>query len=157
MSMLRTLLRFTVLLALAGVLTPPAMAQQAPIVLTLTQVPCQFLESERGVDRNFTSRGAPDCERINAQTGESRLANSDTLVLKPGRYIFRVTNKNVPYALGFWLRGDGAVNRALLPSVSGGGLTTGSTKDYEIQLKPGTYVFSCPLNPTPDYKLIVKG
>jgi len=39
--------------------------------------------------------------------------------------------------------------------VSGGGLTTGTTKDYEVELEPGEYLYSCPLNPTPDYKLIV--
>ena len=53
------------------------------------------------------------------------------------------------------MRGDGIVNRATLPSVSGGGLGTGQTRDYEIDLKPGEYVYSCPLNPTPDYKLVV--
>ena len=41
-------------------------------------------------------------------------------------------------------------------SVSGGGLATGTTKDYRVTLKPGEYVYSCPLNPTPDYKLVVK-
>lgn len=46
--------------------------------------------------------------------------------------------------------------RARLPSVSGGSLTTGRTKDYAIELKAGDYVYSCPLNPTPDYKLVVR-
>lgn len=124
-------------------------------VVELTQVPCQFLESEKDIDRGFTSQSISDCQAINKQTGEKRLAESKTLELAPGRYVFRVTNKNVPYELGFWLRGDGLINLARLPSVSGGGLTTGKTQDYEIELKPGEYVYSCPLNPTPDYKLIV--
>ena len=42
-------------------------------------------------------------------------------------------------------------------SVSGGGLGTGQTKDYEVELEPGEYLYSCPLNPTPDYRLVVKG
>jgi len=42
-----------------------------------------------------------------------------------------------------------------LPKVSGGGLTKGVTKDYEITLKPGDYEYSCPLNSTLDYKLKV--
>lgn len=126
-----------------------------PQVIELTQVPCQFLESEKGIDHGFTSRSISDCQAINEQTGEQRLAASRTLTLKPGQYLFRVSNKNVPYELGFWLRGDGLINRARLPSVSGGGLTTGITQDYPITLKPGEYVYSCPLNPTPDYKLIV--
>jgi hypothetical protein len=62
----------------------------------------------------------------------------------------------VPYELGFWLRGASLIDRARLPSVSGGGLTTGRTQDYAVDLKPGRYVYSCPLNPTPDYALIVK-
>ena len=75
--------------------------------------------------------------------------------LEPGKYIFRVTNQDVPYALGFWLRGKGIVGRATLPSVSGGGLGTGITKDYVIELSEGEYLYSCPLNPTPDYRLVV--
>ncbi len=84
------------------------------------------------------------------------MAKAKTLELKPGKYVFRVTNKNVPYALGFWVRGAGVVGRATLPSVSGGGLAQGVTKDYVIELKEGEYLYSCPLNPTPDYKIVVK-
>ena len=42
-----------------------------------------------------------------------------------------------------------------MASISGGGLATGSTQDYEVTLEPGEYVYSCPLNPTPDYRLTV--
>ena len=122
----------------------------------LTQSPCQFLESEGGKDRGFKSTKASDCEALNARTGRQRLAESKTIELKPGKYVFRVTNKNVPYELGFWLRGESLVDRARLPSVSGGGLTAGRTQAYSIELKPGSYVYSCPLNPTPDYKLVVR-
>ena len=62
----------------------------------------------------------------------------------------------MPYELGFWLRGATLLSRATLPSVSGGGLTTGKTQDYVVDLKPGEYVYSCPLNPTPDYRIVVK-
>lgn len=141
-------------LAMLGlVATPPLFAEAQ--VIELTQVPCQFLESENGIDHGFSSRSIVDCQAINKQTGEERLAASKTLHLKPGQYLFRVSNKNVPYELGFWLRGDGLIDRARLPSVSGGGLTTGITQDYPITLEPGEYVYSCPLNPTPDYRLIV--
>lgn len=138
----------------AGLLAGPAAAQ--PKVIELTQVPCQFLESEAGRDRGFKSAKSADCEAINARTGKQRLAEARTIELAPGKYVFRVANKNVPYELGFWLRGESLIDRARLPSVSGGGLVTGKTQDYEIELKPGNYVYSCPLNPTPDYKLIVK-
>jgi hypothetical protein len=38
---------------------------------------------------------------------------------------------------------------------SASGCAMGSTQTYEIELKVGEYVYSCPLNPTPDYKLVV--
>lgn len=76
------------------------------------------------------------------------------LKLQPGKYIFRVTNSSVPYPLGFYLRGVG-LKKVSLPKVSGGGLTQGVTQDYAITLTPGNYVFSCPLNPTPDYPIVV--
>ncbi|NCF30004.1 MAG: hypothetical protein GWP69_21715 [Gammaproteobacteria bacterium] len=128
------------LLAVAS-LTGSAQAGQGPTVIELTQTGCQFLESENGIDHGFKTTSKEDCEAINTMNGEQR--------------IFRVTNKNVPYMLGFYLRGAGVFNYATLPSVSGGGLTTGKTQDYAIELKPGSYVYSCPLNPTPDYRLEV--
>ena len=133
-----------------------AFAASPATVINLTQTPCQFVESENGVDHGFRSRKKADCEAINAKSGSQRLASSKSLELKPGKYIFRVTNKNVPYDLGFWLRGKG-LDRLTLPSVSGGGLTPGATKDYVIELKEGDYFYSCPLNPTPDYRIVVAG
>ena len=141
-------------LALALSLAGPARAAGATVI-ELTQVPCQFLESEGGVDHGYTTTRKADCDRINGETGAERLAAAEPLTLKPGKYIFRVTNRDVPYELGFWLRGDGIVNRALLPSISGGGLVIGTAQDYEIELKAGEYLYSCPLNTTPDYKLVV--
>ncbi len=132
-------------------------AAEAPQVIELTQTGCQFLESEKNIDHGYKTTRSEDCIKINEATGDKRLQNATTLTLKPGKYVFRVKNKNVPYPLGFWLRGDGLINRARLPSVSGGGLTTGISQDYEITLAPGEYVYSCPLNPTPNYKLIVEG
>lgn len=133
----------------------PAAAEEAAII-ELTQVACQFVESENGVDRGFTTTKQADCDAINAKTAAGRLAEAKVLELKPGKYIFRVTNQDVPYQLGFWLRGAG-FGRFTLPSVSGGGLTLGATKDYAIDLEPGEYLYSCPLNPTPDYRIVVKG
>lgn len=141
---------------LLGVVLFHGPATAAPTVIELTQVACQFLESENGVDHGFETGSKSNCEAINERTGAQRLEEAGVLELEPGEYIFRVTNVDVPYPLGFWIRGDGLLNRATLPSLSGGGLTTGSTRDYRIELEPGEYVYSCPLNPTPDYKLVVK-
>ena len=132
----------------------PAYAASDPQVITLTQTGCQFVETE-GADHKFKTNSSDDCKRINRETGQDRLAKSKVLELKPGKYIFRVTNENVPYMVGFYLRGSG-LGRLTLPKVSGGGLDAGVTLDYEITLKEGKYVYSCPLNPTPNYKLVVK-
>lgn len=131
-----------------------APAADETTVITLTQIGCQFVEPE-GRDHNFKTAMSEDCKAINEKTGAERLAASTTLTLRPGTYIFRVMNKNVPYELGFYLCGTG-LGRLTQPKVSGGGLLPGVTKDYEITLTEGNYVYSCPLNPTPDYHLIVK-
>ena len=147
----------TAAIALAALIVPASAARaDGGQVITLTQTPCQFIESEN-TDHAYGAKSAAECKQINAKSGEDRVAKSNVIKLKPGKYTFRVTNKNVPYDLGFWLRGQGITGRATLPSVSGGGLKTGVTKDYDITLKPGKYYYSCPLNPTPDYELIVEG
>ena len=124
-----------------------------PTVITLTQTGCQFTEPE-GKDHGFKTMGSADCKAINSQSGKKRLAEAETITLKPGKYIFRVKNRDVPYQLGFYLRGAG-IGRLTLPKVSGGGLVKGKSRDYAITLKEGNYYYSCPLNPTPDYSLKV--
>ncbi len=133
----------------------PALAQDATVI-DLTQTGCQFLEPEGDQDLGYQPASKADCEAINAETAEQRLAAHEPMHLKAGKYIFRVTNADVPYMLGFYLRGDGLIDKTLLPSVSGGGLDEGVTREYEITLEPGEYVYSCPLNTTPDYPLIVE-
>ena len=125
-----------------------------PVVIKLTQTACQFVEVE-SQDYAFQTKKAEDCIAINQRTQDKRLALSETLHLKPGAYVFRVRNRDVPYTLGFWLRGKG-LDRFTLPSVSGGGIQTDGFKDYAITLKKGEYLYSCPLNPTPDYSLLVE-
>jgi hypothetical protein len=147
--------RYVVVGLLLLVLNSGQVVAADPRVVVLTQQACQFIESENGLDRGYKSSSAEDCLAINKATSEQRLQQARVLQLRPGKYLFRVTNEDVPYELGFWLRGDGVLGYATLPSVSGGGLTTGKTRDYLIELRAGSYVYSCPLNPTPDYRLIV--
>jgi hypothetical protein len=128
-------------------------------VISLTQVGCQFIEPE-GADRGFKTSRQEDCRAVNAQSAAQRLADAKVMRLKPGTYVFRVTNRNVPYELGFWLRAadynaGSPLDKLTKTSISGGGLVPGKTQDYEVTLKPGEYAYSCPLNPTPDYKLVV--
>jgi len=133
-------------------------AVQAVEIIKLTQTPCQFLEVEK--DHGFQTAQKSDCDTINAKTAADRLSKARVMMLKPGDYVFRVTNKNVSYELGFWLRDidydwRNPLHKLTKTSVSGGGLTLGKTKDYAVTLKPGRYLYSCPLNTTPDYTLIV--
>ncbi len=130
-------------------------------VIELTQTACQFIEAENGVDHDFQSTRKADCDRINAETGAERLAEAEVLKLAPGTYTFRITNLDVPYDLGFWLREEdfdwrNPVHQLTKTSVSGGGLQIGQVHDYVVELEPGEYLYSCPLNTTPDYRLIVE-
>lgn len=149
-------LRSTTILGFAALLATASAQAQEATVIDLTQTGCQFLEPEDGEDLGYTPSAKADCEAINAETADGRLAAHQPMELAPGKYIFRITNADVPYMLGFYLRGASLIDKALLPSVSGGGLHEGVTQDYEIELTEGEYVFSCPLNTTPDYPLIVR-
>ena len=145
---------------LAAILAVPPLGQAtAANVVQLTQTGCQFLEPE-GEDREFATNTKADCVTVNQKTGTERLNDSEVLHLKPGTHTFRVTNRDVPYELGFWLRSEGydwrnPLHKLTKTSVSGGGLTEGTTQDYTVTLTPGEYLYSCPLNPTPDYRLVV--
>ena len=125
-------------------------------VIKLTQTGCQFIEPENGVDHKYRTTRKADCVKINTKTEKKRLAKHKVLKLKAGTYVFRVTNRDVSYMLGFYLRGQG-LRRFTLPGTSGGGLHKGKTRDYKIKLKPGKYIYSCPLNDTPNYEIHVEG
>ena len=77
------------------------------------------------------------------------------LELKAGYYVFQVKNKSVDKDLGFYLQAaDGSqVEGSGLQELVGAGETSSSSRVY---LAPGTYQYSCPLNPTPHYTVTVK-
>ena len=127
----------------------------APMIIDITQTGCQFLGPE-GIDHGFQPKNAADCKSINKETGKARLATHTPLKLASGTYTLRIANTDVPYELGFYLR---SAQRALIPfrpRISGSGLAQGMTKDYEVELTAGEYIYGCPLNPTPAYSLIVE-
>ncbi len=130
-------------------------------VVVVTQTGCQFIEAENGADRGYLPRNAADCLTINELSGSYRIAEARPIELKAGRYIFRVVNRDVPYEVGFWLRASDYETSSVLDkltktSITGAGLTPGKSRDYIVDLAPGEYVYSCPLNPTPSYTLVVR-
>ncbi|MCR4378130.1 MAG: hypothetical protein NUV50_08575 [Rhodospirillales bacterium] len=150
--------RYFIYMAAVWPLFPAVVLAQSPQIIELTQTPCQFLEVE--MDHGFTSTQKADCDAINARTEEERLKQARVITVAPGDYIFRVSNKNVSYELGFWLREKdydlgNPLHKITKTSVSGGGLMQGTKQDYAVTLKAGEYFYSCPLNTTPNYTLIV--
>ncbi|MCG8388329.1 MAG: cupredoxin domain-containing protein [Cytophagales bacterium] len=82
------------------------------------------------------------------------------LKLKAGKpYVFDVTNKGVDHAVGFVIAPAGKtdqdhhVQAAYLSKTIKDGE---SAKSGEVTLEKGEYVYFCPLNPTPQYKITVK-
>ncbi|MDX2286804.1 MAG: hypothetical protein NW241_21745 [Bacteroidia bacterium] len=78
------------------------------------------------------------------------------LSLKPGRYIFEMTNQGIGHEVGFYLRS--AADEAGLPGTEAmGHITDGQTaRTGIVELGAGEYRYSCPLNPTPDFTLRVE-
>ncbi len=78
------------------------LAAHSANVINLTQVGCQFIESENGKNLGYSPAKKADCVEINGKTGDKRLGEAKVLELEAGEHTFRVVNKNVPYEFGFW-------------------------------------------------------
>jgi uncharacterized cupredoxin-like copper-binding protein len=82
------------------------------------------------------------------------------ITLKAGKpYVFEVTNNGVDHEIGFVLAPKGKTDQA---NHIGAAYLSKAVKDgesatsQEVTLEAGEYVYFCPLNPTPEYRLIVK-
>lgn len=81
------------------------------------------------------------------------------LTLKPGKYIFEVSNVGVDHELGFVIvptKGgkEGAhIKDGYLKKAIKNGETS---RSKVVELKAGIYNYFCPLNPTPHYKIVVE-
>jgi len=90
---------------------------------------------------------------LNQTTGEFK---QKSLELAPGKYIFEISNDDVQKDVGFWLRTTDS-DTPLQNSDKAGLIKTGtSSKTGVVTLTKGEYIYSCPLNPTPNYKVTVK-
>ncbi len=87
---------------------------------------------------------------------------TQNLYLKPGKYQFRVVNLNVNKDLGFVIQKASDAKGDVMKTAVPNSFTSNYIKKGEAQytgivdLKDGEYVYSCPLNPTPHYKIFVK-
>jgi len=83
-----------------------------------------------------------------------------TLTLEAGKaYVFEVSNAGVDHEVGFVVAPEGMTeqknhikNAYLTKTIEDGETATSK----EVVLEKGEYVYFCPLNPTPQYKLVVK-
>lgn len=83
------------------------------------------------------------------------------LKLSEGDYVFNIENSGVDHNVGFVLIKEGTdaskpenhIKEAYVQAPVATGKTESSK---EVSLEKGTYVYFCPLNPTPQYKLIVE-
>lgn len=82
-----------------------------------------------------------------------------SITLSAGVYVFEISNNNVDHAVGFVLAPQGkvdAANHIKAAYVTSPVKTNGKSRTQEVTLTKGTYVYFCPLNPTPEYILIVE-
>jgi len=79
------------------------------------------------------------------------------ITLSEGTYIFEVANNNVGHNVGFVLAPKSDV-KAHIKNAYVTAQVKNNTKETskEVTLKKGEYVYFCPLNPTPQYTLIVE-
>ena len=142
-------------LALLGVMANGSQVVAGNPLITWTQTGCQFVEPE-GKDLGIKPMSAKECRTYNKSTRKSRLKGHKPLDLAPGEYTFEVRNTDVPYELGFYLRAADRDLMPFMPRVSGGGIHKGQSKSFTVNLMEGDYVYSCPFNPTINYRIRVK-
>lgn len=79
------------------------------------------------------------------------------ITLSEGTYIFEISNSNVGHNVGFVLAPKSDV-KAHIKNAYVTAQVKNNTKETskEVTLTKGEYVYFCPLNPTPQYTLIVE-
>lgn len=82
------------------------------------------------------------------------------LKLKPGTYVFEVSNKSVDKEVGFVIApvtSDGKAGEHIQDGYLAKTINKGETSSSkEVNLAKGTYKYFCPMNPTPEYTLVVE-
>lgn len=87
---------------------------------------------------------------------------TEKLTLKPGSYVFEVANSGIDHEVAFFLQSEkDKSSKEFSTALANSGLSKTikdgeSAKSGVVELKKGTYVYSCPLNPTPKYTIVVE-
>ena len=80
-----------------------------------------------------------------------------TLTLKEGDYIFEVSNNNVGHKVGFVLAPKSNPDAHIKTAYVTKAVENNTTESTNVTtLEKGEYVYFCPLNPTPQYTLVVE-
>ena len=79
------------------------------------------------------------------------------ITLSEGTYIFEIANNNVGHNVGFVLAPKSDVKKHIKNAYVTKPVTNNSkSTSKKVTLTKGEYVYFCPLNPTPQYTLIVE-
>ena len=79
------------------------------------------------------------------------------VTLEAGAYIFEISNNNVGHQVGFVLAPKANPDAHIKTAYVTKAVENNATETTNVtQLEKGEYVYFCPLNPTPQYTLIVK-
>ncbi|MEM9835849.1 MAG: hypothetical protein AAF828_05075 [Bacteroidota bacterium] len=121
-------------------------------VVTLTEGSYQYSCPLNPTPHYAINVAAPRVIKLNQIEG---VYETTGLNLTAGHYIFEVTNLEVDKKLGFFLQNsdDDQVENSGLKKLVKEGETS---RTGVVFLAPGTYQYSCPLNPTPHYTLTVR-
>jgi len=121
-------------------------------VVVLHARPCVLVEGEADL-LPLRATSTADCVRLNRAMGPLRQEKLRRIRLKAGRYIIRVLNESVPWAIDFAIEG---AHDPSLPHTAGGKIDPGGGADFALELKPGAYVYRSPSNATLSYPLLVE-
>lgn len=79
------------------------------------------------------------------------------ITLSEGTYIFEISNNNVGHNVGFVLAPKSDTSKHIKSAyVKKPVVNNSKSTSNKVTLKKGEYVYFCPLNPTPQYTLIVE-
>lgn len=129
------------------------------ILSLITFASCK--QDVKNTETQTVEQKAPDAEQVKtiALTQVTGEFETKSLTLDEGTYVFEIANKNVDHSVGFVLAPKGKTdpaNHIKAAYVKSPVAAGGSSLTNEVKLTKGEYVYFCPLNPTPEYSLMVK-